>query len=1281
MLHTTTPSLVYPDFQKEVIRRQKSTKLDTKQVIALQAVARWKITLDGTNEETPLADRKLYLTTMGYVTDKSILSAAIRSNNNGNLSSEYKSIVEKIISGKLDAKTIADSDPDEFRKDHPRLSISQVKLLQDISAHQDAMSNIDLSSLKGFPFPITKHNFFGRFIASGCDEPHKAVRHLALCAPFLFKFKSLVEGLALNKDSFLVIDRFSSSELIQQDRDKDNENQENDNEFEQMNLDDNHFMEVIYSLLGSLNDFQTEDRDTYHKKSIACIHIPRLPTASTTHIEDKERNQLAIELYDWLFFGNKDGHLLNIRRLSTYEEEFHKKDQIKLKRLERELVKLRKNDPRVQREPKDPKRRRSLRDSIKRYETKLDTLPDEIAKLKESIKEANRKRLKQRTILQEIESDPTIIRKIQSIRQDIANALKDGSKICLSFLEHKPAIKKETHNQNPTNENIFLTHLDKAYACSASVKSPGAKVLKNASCLFTSEAKTFINLFRVPGFGSLTEQQFRDFEIDDDSINDSIQYLISDILPNKINPKISLLADFIVSEIDLPGINSTKQLNRQIAFAIGKSEIQKPTIEDYLLYVFERANEINLNDLYNLLDLLLSFEINKIPDECIVLAETRFNIPKKIFDDYARFRSLYKPDKIGYLPNIFQDLATLETFTSNHLDSFGMSQEVSQICELLKDHNIVTVVDSTNYHPSFITQVMDEKVKSDKEETPEVWGEYVRPAQRLINCFARNLMEGNVPENIRDCSLIAVRKPNRNEKAKELAIKKIFGIDIGEATDVTAINAKFAALTIYDGNSILVIDAESIKDNKQFDDLVKLLEKFKIKVVIRSRVPRPGLPQVLIQPISDNDLPNRLEPEAESLRLKLGLEQIITNDVLRLASDRICDLRQPDDDPLNMALQIIHGAAQNALLSGFKAISSQDIVAAIPSVFHLPDAVKIINHVAVIDSFIDRAPGIVLGQTESINLIGDLIKQHLLMLRDPRRPLSIMIPGPTGVGKTEFLMKMAQVANLPFFMIEGSMFSEDHTISRLIGSPAGYKGPDEGVLVKFAKDNEIAIVFIDEIEKMNPAVYTAFLNWFDRGSLISGTGETVTRPAFIIVAATNAGAEKLTRNMSQREVRDLLATEFCDREGRKKPELVRRFAQAPMFPISESDFQRVIANSLQAAGSRFGFINANLKLNRIDDMATSIIFEDASNICKVTDTKLTGTNGLGFATHNPNSTIGDQFFDMRYVNQAIQAKVGESLGKIVIDQYRNRAHISRTPRLVDFIGDKSSNRVIVTDSK
>jgi ATP-dependent Clp protease ATP-binding subunit ClpA len=330
----------------------------------------------------------------------------------------------------------------------------------------------------------------------------------------------------------------------------------------------------------------------------------------------------------------------------------------------------------------------------------------------------------------------------------------------------------------------------------------------------------------------------------------------------------------------------------------------------------------------------------------------------------------------------------------------------------------------------------------------------------------------------------------------------------------------------------------------------------------------------------------------------------------------------------------------------------------------------------------------VLGQEQAIRTIGARMNSHVLGVRDVDRPLALLLPGPTGVGKTELMMRFALAMNLPFFHVEGAQFSESHTVARLIGSPSGYVGPDKGILYVFAEDNAAAVAFFDEIEKMHPDVYTALMNYFDAGILTAGNGETVRRPGHVIVGAANAGAERLHRHMSEREVKDVLAEAFTDRYGHRRPELVRRFEAVPMLALEKEHFLEVLRASLHTLGKRFGFVNANLRLVGVDDGAVDLLYEASREVCAYSEE---GLRKIGFGDgaapgvriHTPAQLAEQQlFFDMRHVSRAFEQLGGESVRRLAEEQYDRGWHrLRQHPRRVRLVGDPARGRILLVDVK
>jgi len=1255
--------------------------LGPSQVSAMQAVMTWAVFL---RPSTPPRDREClrdYLDVMGYLpADRKIVANAERSRNG--VDAAVPSLLEGFVQGHIDTEAFLGSDTESLAQRYAGLTRSQLDLLKAILRHQRALDEADLRDLIAqFPFPVTPVNFFGRFIAGGSDDPRKAIRYLRLCTPFFVRIRSLLEGLSNDRFRFLVIQGINEAkEYIPEDKeDGDSTAETKPNQVPQPTLValDKEAVELLHAAINTAHDFIGSD-DGAIPTAFDCIKVPELPSFATDHIDKDEQTQLAVEFMDWLLTGNCDGALLRRKALSVESERDYRKAKRDLRQNRGKRKKHHNRAPADQ----DDKKAMSIweREDIK--------LARKIEELENRIKQADRDRLRRRTILQQLDASETSRARVRKFREETASALDEGKRIVFSLL-------------GSYDGSVFCKYLDRAFSTGARASRPhgsedaggtpalrnrkGVKWLRQASFLFSPAAARHIHEHRVQGFGSITEQQLRDFPIAPAQMGPSLRFILERILPDKIDPKVSLLIDALQTHVRLPGTSERKHFTYLVRKWSGKKD---PKPEDYLQYAFEHAAFLAEPDLQAILPVLRELGFSDVPARCKELSAERFNHSPAILTQFQVYAQSYRPNKLGDLPAVFRDIATLNDYRTLHLDAFGMSEEVQVLERQLTTRGIVCIVDTTNFHPELGAVVMEEKIKDDVEKTREVWGDYVRPHERLVRSFARRLMEGTVSEELRDYSLVCIRKPGKLDKIWEMLIRKFLGIDMNLTPDLGLINKVLSDLTLHDENVILVVDAESVKDLEQYRQFVGLLQRYHIKVILRLREPLPGLPQVLIQPFMDDEIPERLLSEEPALRRKLGLEEPIERDIFEFAAALVKRTRRPEQDNLNLVLQTLNGAAQHARMEGFRGLTEQDVAGAAPSIFHLPDGEQIRHRTATVEKFLVRAPFEVLGQEQAIRTIGARMKSHVLGVRDVDRPLALLLPGPTGVGKTELMMKFALAMNMPFFHVEGAQFSESHTVARLIGSPSGYVGPDKGILYVFAEENAAAIVFFDEIEKMHPDVYTALMNYFDAGILTAGNGETVRRPGHVIVGAANAGAERLHRHMSERGVKDVLAEAFTDRYGNKRPELVRRFEAIPMLALEKEHFIEVLRSSLNTLGQRFGFINANLRLVSVDDTAVDLLYEASREVCAYSEEGLRrigfGDGEVGVRIRTPAQIAAEQqlFFDMRHVSRAFEQLGGESVRQLAEEQYDRGWHRQRKhPRRVKLVGDTLHRRILLLDVK
>ena len=157
----------------------------------------------------------------------------------------------------------------------------------------------------------------------------------------------------------------------------------------------------------------------------------------------------------------------------------------------------------------------------------------------------------------------------------------------------------------------------------------------------------------------------------------------------------------------------------------------------------------------------------------------------------------------------------------------------------------------------------------------------------------------------------------------------------------------------------------------------------------------------------------------------------------------------------------------------------------------------------------------VIGQNEAVTAVSKAIRRGRVGLRDPKRPIgSFLFLGPTGVGKTELSKALAEAMfgdESAMIRVDMSEYMEKHAVSRMIGSPPGYVGYDEGgQLSEKVRRHPYSVILFDEIEKAHPDVFNILLQILEDGVLTDGQGRHVDFKNTIIIMTSNIGAQKIT---------------------------------------------------------------------------------------------------------------------------------------------------------------------------
>lgn len=278
----------------------------------------------------------------------------------------------------------------------------------------------------------------------------------------------------------------------------------------------------------------------------------------------------------------------------------------------------------------------------------------------------------------------------------------------------------------------------------------------------------------------------------------------------------------------------------------------------------------------------------------------------------------------------------------------------------------------------------------------------------------------------------------------------------------------------------------------------------------------------------------------------------------------------------------------------------------------------------------------VIGQSEAVTAIAKAIRRGRVGLKDPKRPVgSFIFLGPTGVGKTELCKALAEAMfgdEKAMLRLDMSEYMEKHTVSKLIGSPPGYVGFEEGgQLTEKVRRKPYSVVLFDEIEKAHPDVFNMLLQILEDGRLTDSQGRTVDFKNTIIIMTSNVGARLITEkqsslgfnseneNAEESEKKDI--KELVTGELRKvfRPEFLNRVDDIIVFnKLNKDEIKQIAVKMLKTLE------------NRLDKMNIKISFTD-----------------------NAISEIADKGFDENYgarpLRRAIQNEIEDPLSEQMLE--------------------------------
>ena len=257
----------------------------------------------------------------------------------------------------------------------------------------------------------------------------------------------------------------------------------------------------------------------------------------------------------------------------------------------------------------------------------------------------------------------------------------------------------------------------------------------------------------------------------------------------------------------------------------------------------------------------------------------------------------------------------------------------------------------------------------------------------------------------------------------------------------------------------------------------------------------------------------RLKKELEELRLEAESAEAVA-DLTRTAEIRYDIIPKLEKELETKAAKLKKVQRTRRLLK--EEVTEEDIATVVSRWTGVPVARMLEEEAAKLARMDGELKKRVIGQENAVQLVADAVKRSRAGIADPNRPIgSFLFLGPTGVGKTELSRALAEFMfddESALVRIDMSEFMEKHSVSKIIGSPPGYVGHDEGgAITELVRHRPYSVILFDEIEKAHPEVFNILLQVLDSGHLTDAKGRKVNFKNTVIIMTSNIGAEHIDR--------------------------------------------------------------------------------------------------------------------------------------------------------------------------
>ena len=300
-------------------------------------------------------------------------------------------------------------------------------------------------------------------------------------------------------------------------------------------------------------------------------------------------------------------------------------------------------------------------------------------------------------------------------------------------------------------------------------------------------------------------------------------------------------------------------------------------------------------------------------------------------------------------------------------------------------------------------------------------------------------------------------------------------------------------------------------------------------------------------------------------------------------------LRHGTIPQLEKELEELNNTEKNKILSD--TVTEDDIAKIIAKWTNIPVAKLVSSEKDKLLHLEDNMKKRVMGQDEALELVSDAVIKSRSGIKDPNKPIaSFLFLGPTGVGKTEVARTLAYELfddEKHMIRIDMSEYMEKFSVSRLIGSPPGYVGYEEGgQLTEAVRRNPYSIVLFDEVEKAHPEVLNLLLQILDDGRVTDSNGRTVDFKNTIIIMTSNLGSEHILNGNTDQVMKDV--------REHFRPEFINRIDEIIVFnPLTKDAIGHILDKIIHQIEDRLK--DVNIKIN-LTDKARQQLMDDGYDI-------------------------------------------------------------------------------------